>query len=1041
MVSFNIQFHKTSFSEPVISRIFLLVMLLGVFSIQNVYSENHVWRPFQDTTVSGKIINEKREPLEGATINIKGSTASVVTNADGSFKVKTPLTSTLIVSMIGYSAQEIPLNGKAEITITLQSSSTTLTDVVVTALGIERQKKTLTYSTQAVNTRSLSQAREINVVNALQGKVAGLNISSGSSGLGAATRVILRGNRSINGNSQALFVVDGIQVSDISNINPDNITKINVLKGANAAALYGSAGQNGVIVIETKKGKEGVQVTLNTNYMLTQVIHSIPYQYEYGQGINGIYNPSAESVWGPALNDSMVNTWSLIPSKVGTKYPFSDYRDTREDIFQTGQSSATNLSISMGNERLQSLINYTYTDASGIIPNNGLKRHNMTVRLSGNISKRLSFDAKLEYNKQTLGNVLSEGESSFNPLRQIYTTPPNIRMEDLKEYEFTNPSTSLPQQNYWSTVITGANPYWTVYRNLRKNTNDVFNSMASLSYMFTDDLRLMLRGSLANTKNTADERSYYGTFRDPSGRYALSKSEISLYHGEFLLNYEKELNKDFDLSANIGGEIRHNNTSSMGANTGSGLITPNIFALENSQLPVVSTGFTEYESQSLYYSLRFGWKQAIYLEHTGRNDWSSTLPAANRSYYYPSIGTSVVLSELLKLPKAFTYLKIRGSWSQVGNSTAPHQLERFASILPGGATGYILLSSVEPNKDLKPEMTVSREAGVEASLLNGRAGFDVTFYKTNTNDQLFTQVLPVGSGSTSYFTNGGDVENKGFEIIVSGQPIKTGKFNWDLNVNFAMNESLVKNLNSNTTRLVIGSDTYMRDFVLEAGKEFGLMYGRGFQRNDKGNIIVNATTGLPLITPGRSALLGNINPDWTGGLVSSLSFKNWSFNFVVSHKQGGTIASYTDAILYGDGLVEETVRGRAGGLVFGQNIFNEYPSAKPDGTTNNVQVTAQQLWSFLANRNTPIAEVLTRSATNTRLREATLAYLIPGRVFNKKISSAEIAITGRNLFFLYRASTNIDPDYIAGTGTASEGFQSFAPPPTRSIGLNLKVNF
>jgi TonB-linked SusC/RagA family outer membrane protein len=1041
MVSFNVPFTTTLFSAPVTFRILSLLTILSIFCIGDVLGKNQINQQFQDTVVTGKVVNEKAEPLEGATINVKGSTLSVTTKADGSFTVKSPLTSTLAVSMVGYTSQEIRLNGRAAVNITLQLASTTLTDVVVTALGIERQKKTLTYSTQAVNTRSLSQARELNVVNALQGKVAGLNISSGSSGLGSATRVILRGNRSINGNSQALFVVDGIQVSDISNINPDNITKINVLKGANAAALYGSAGQNGVIVIETKKGKEGVQVTLNTNYMLTQVIHSIPYQYEYGQGINGIYNSSAESAWGPVLNDSMVTSWSLIPSKIGTKYPFSAYWDTKEEIFQTGQSSASNLSISMGNDRLQSVINYTYTDATGIVPNNGLKRHNITVRLSGKISKRLSFDSKIEYNKQTLGNVLSEGESSFNPLRQIYTTPPNIRMEDMKEYEFTNPSTGLPQQNYWSTAITGANPYWTVYRNLRKNTNDVFSSMASLSYMFTDNLRLMLRGSLASTKNVADERSYYGTFRDPSGRYALSKNEISLYHGEFLLNYEKSLHKDFDLSANVGGEIRHNNTSSMGANTGSGLITPNIFALENSQLPVVSTGFTEFETQSLYYSVRVGWKQAIYLEHTGRNDWSSALPAANRSYYYPSIGTSIVLSELFQLPVGFSHLKLRGSWSQVGNSTSPHQLERFASILPGGATGYILLSSVEPNKNLKPEMTVSREAGVEAGFLNGRAGIDVTVYKTNTNDQLFTQVLPVGSGSTSYFTNGGDVENKGFEIIVSGEPIKTDRFNWDININFAMNKSLVRDLNSNTTRLVIGSDTYMRDFVLEAGKEFGLMYGRGFQRNAKGEVIVNATTGLPLITPGRTVLLGNINPDWTGGLVNSVGFKNWSFNFVISHKQGGTIASYTDAILYGDGHVQETVQGRSGGLIFGQNIFGEYPSVKPDGSANNVNVTAQQLWSFLANRNTPIAEVLTRSATNTRLREATLAYQVPGRVFKNRISSAEIAITGRNLFFFYRASTNIDPDYIAGTGTASEGFQSFAPPPTRSIGINLKVNF
>jgi len=1021
----------------ILNSLIVSMILFPRQAFSNVNRENY----FQNPVISGKVVNEKSETLAGVSVSIKGSSVSAITKEDGSFTVSVPLTSTVILTMVGYQSQEIPLNGRSVLNVTLQSNTTVLSEVVVTALGIERPKKTLTYSTQNVNTKSLSQARELNVVNALQGKVAGLNISSGSSGLGAATRVILRGNRSINGNSQALFVVDGIQVTDISNINPDNITKINVLKGANAAALYGSAGQNGVIVIETRKGKDGVQISLNTNYMLSQAIQSIPYQYQYGQGTNGIYNSSSESVWGPKLNDSLVNTWSLIPAKAGSKYPFSAYRDTKDEIFQTGQNSATNLTISAGNERLQSLISYTYTNASGIIPNNGLKRHNITVRLSGDASKRLSFDVKLEYNKQNLENVLSEGESSFNPLRQIYTTPPNIRMEDLKEYEFTNTTTGLPQQNYWTTVITGANPYWTIFRNLRSNTNDVFNSMASLSYKFTSDLRLLLRGSLASTKNGAEEKSYYGTFRDPTGRYAVSKAEIQLYHGEFLLNYEKELNKNLTVSANFGGEVRHNKTNSIDANTGAGLITPNIFTLANSQLPITATGFTEYESQSLYYSARLGWKEAIYLEHTGRNDWSSTLPSANRSYYYPSIGASIIFSELFKLPEAISYLKLRGSWSQVGNATAPHQLDRFSSIVPGGNTGYILLSAVLPNKDLKPEKTVSRELGLEASLFNNRIGLDLTVYKTNTDDQLFTQVLPVGSGATSYFTNGGNVENKGVEFIISSQPVKTKSFTWDLNINFAKNKSLVKSLNSNTTRLVIGSDTYMRDFVLVAGQEFGLMYGRGFLRDAKGNIVINTATGLPQITPGRTVLLGNINPDWTGGLVNTLTYKNWSLGFVISHKQGGTIASYTDAILYGDGFVEETVRGREGGLIFGQNIFTEYPAVKPDGSPNTMSVNAQQLWGFLANRNTPIAEVLTRSATNTRLREATLSYRIPGKVFKDKISSMELGVTGRNLLFFYRESTNIDPDYIAGTGTASEGFQSFAPPSTRSIGINLRVIF
>ncbi|MBO9620397.1 MAG: TonB-dependent receptor, partial [Niabella sp.] len=691
--------------------------------------------------------------------------------------------------------------------------------------------------------------------------------------------------------------------------------------------------------------------------------------------------------------------------------------------------------------KLQGVVSYTYTNGAGIVPLNALQRHNMSIRLSGILSKKWRFDTKLEYMRQNIDNNISEGESSYNPFRQIYTTPPNIRLEDLKEYEFINAS-GLPQQNYWSTVITGANPYWTIYRNLRKNSSNQFVSMGTLSYMITDNLKAMLRGSYIADQSDAEEKSYYGTFRDPFGAYSVSTGKGSTYSGEFLLNYTKQFAANWSFDGNAGSELRHNKTSLFAANTGAALNIPNVFSISNTQLPITSNAFTEYETQSLWYDVKLGWKKALFLEHTGRNDWNSTLPASNRSFFYPSIGISAVLTDLFSLPEAFTYLKLRGSLAQVGNGTSPHQLSRYATSIAGGTSGYILLGSTLPNKTLKPEQTVSRELGLEASMFANRLGLDLTLYKTNTNNQLFSQAIPVGSGSLNYLTNGGDVQNSGIEIILNARPVATRDFKWDVSVNYALNKSLVKRLSDQNSRLVIGTDTYMRDFVLEAGKPFGLMYGKGFQRDSSGRVLVNPSTGLPQVTAGRTVLLGNVNPLWTGGFSSTFSYKKWTAGFVISHKQGGSIASYTDAILYGDGLAQGTVFGREGGLVFGKNIFQDQQVVNSDGSNTTKEVTAQQLWGLLANRNTPVAEVLMKSATNTRLREATIGYVFTApKLGNWKLASIEVTAVGRNLFFIHRASPTIDPDFMVGTGTVSEGFQSFPPPTTRSYGISAKVNF
>lgn len=998
----------------------------------------------QDATVKGVVNGEDGKPLPGVTILLKGGTRHAITDETGHFSIAAGTNAVLVFTFTGYEKKEVPVNGQAELTVSLAPSVTALETVVVTALGLERKKKTLTYSTQGVSAKELTEARELNMVNALQGKVAGLNINSGSSGVGSQARVILRGNRSISGNSQPLYVIDGVVTrASPADINTDNIASLNVLKGANAAALYGSAGQNGVIVIETKKGRNGVNVSLNSTYMVETAIHSTPYQYEYGQGVSGNFVKTSESSWGPKMDGRQVDTWSLDPADAGKQYSYLPDRNARENLYQNGRNFATNLSVSTGSERSKTLFTYTHTSGEGVLPGNELSRHNAALRVTNQLTKKLTLDTKLDYMKQKISNRLDEGESSFNPLRQIATMPSSIRDEDAKHFEFKDPVLGVMKQNYWSPgTVTGANPYWALQRNLRYNKVDRLMGLISLSYQFSEDFRVAVRGSFDGENNALEEKSYYGTYRDPSGRYALGKGSALLLNGDFLLSYKKQLNKDWSVAANAGGEIRNTTGDALTASTGTGMSVPNFFALSNISLApaAVYAPTVEMETQSLYANAQVGWKDAVFLELTGRNDWSSTLAANNRSYFYPSAGISAVVSELVKLPETFTYLKLRGSLAQVGNGASPGLLQRFAASVPGGNLGYLQLSSTLPNKNLKPEITKSTELGLELRLFNDRISLDVTAYQTNTSNQIFLQALPVGSGALSFYTNGGDVKNKGLEVILNTTPVR-GDFTWDLNFNFAKNDNEVLDLSDAIPSLVVGGDSYMRNFVLEEGRPFGQIYGKGLTRDSKGRVIVG-TNGLPLASAGKTVLLGNVNPDWTGGISSSFSYKNWSMGFVISHKQGGDIASFTDAILYGEGLTEETLEGREGGLIFGKNIFSQYASAKADGTENDKAVTAQQLWQFLGGRTAPVGEIFMRKATNTRLREFTLGYKLPASLFNKgPLASIQISLVGRNLFFLHREAKGLDPDYTEGTGTISEGFQSFALPPSRSFGANLKINF
>lgn len=1014
-----------------------------------------------DFEITGEVTDaESGEMLPGVSVYVEDTQIGTTTNLEGRYTLNVPDDAeTLVFSFVGYRQQQVEIAGRTTIDIELAPDVIMGEEMVVTAFGIEREARGLTYSTQGVSPEQMSEARELNLMNSLQGKVSGLNITQSSQGVGSPTRVVLRGNRSFTGSNEPLYVVDGVPIrGNPQDLSPDEIESMDVLKGPNAAALYGSAAQNGAIVITTRRGTSGAtQISFSQTLTAETPILATPYQNEFGQGNGGVYDPNTEFNWGPRMDGSQVDYWSPDPAREGESYSFAPQPDNVRDIFRTGYNSATNLNASIGSENIQTLFSYTYTQAEGMVPNNDLNRHNISLRVNAQLSERLALDSRLSYMRQVVDNQLSTGENFANPLRHIYRIPRNVSNAAMSEYEYFDDSGNR-YQHFWNPGSNGgANPYWTLNRNLNQNIRDRVIGMASLTYNFSETLSLLARASYDGLYTNSETRLYNDTYViAPNGSYSLGKSNFLEWNGDFLLSYEDDVSEDWSLSANFGGNIQQRRNNSLSANTGPisvGLTAPNFFTLSNTQDVAASNSIgAPRDVQSLYGFGQIGWRQSLFLDFSGRNDWSSTLPADSRSFFYPSVGLSAVLSDLIpEFPAFFDLARVRASYAEVGNSAPAFSLRRTASFTAGGNNGFLSLDTTIPNADLRPERTESIELGADLRVLGGRLGLDFTWYKMNTTDQLFAVALPVGSGASQFFTNGGNVENKGVEFLLSVTPVQTAGFNWDVDVNFARNRNMVVEIDESLDlpHLSISQD-FMRVFRIEEGEPYGQVYSRGWERDDQGRVIVGSN-GLPQVTDGFNVPVANFNPDWTGSISSQISFKNFSASFLIDHRQGGSIVSITNAILDADGLTERTLRGRDGGLVFGDNFFSgetavmqtgEDAGGNPIYEPNTHTTDAETFWKAVGGRNAPVGEAFVEEATNTRLREVTLGYTLPASLLSSwPVSNVKISVVGRNLFFLYRASDTLDPDNMVNTQNFFEGFESFTPPTARSFGLNLQVDF
>ncbi len=1018
----------------------------------------------QERKVTGTVISaEDNSPMPGVNVIIKGKTTGTITDANGTFSINvTGNDQTLVFSFIGFNPQEVAVGSQSVLNVSMTTSATQLGEIVVTSLGIKRERKALTYSAQTVDVARLTESRELNAINSLQGKVAGLDLTRANAGVGSASRVVLRGNRSISGNNQPLYIVDGVPIQNsmffttygegggmnssdgISNINPDDIESVTVLKGPSATALYGTRAANGAILITTKKGtsRKGLGVEYNLSYSVETPVILTKFQNVYGQGSTGIYSPSSEFDWGPQMDGRQVNHWTPDPNSplFGTQYSFLPHPNNFKDFFNMATNLSNTISLTNGDENTQVYFSFTNTVSNGIVPGNNLKRNNVNLRITSKFGKKLSLDTKLTYFNQEVKNRVATGDDFSNPMRAILRQPSNISTQEAQTYQYFDNSGFL-LQNYWNPHSNGGeNPWWIVNRIPYDETRDRVLGMASLRYELLDGLSVQVRSAIDYAGDANSQNRYNDTYTIADrGNYITNRLTNYELNNDILVNYTKPIGDIITMSVSAGGNMLTQKWYGMGTNN-TFLLKPDLFTITNAgRLTASEYGATK-RLNSLYAFANLGYKNWLFLDVTARNDWSSTLPSNAWSYFYPSVGLTWVVSDMLKgsTPAWLTFAKLRASLAQVGNDTSPYQLAPQFSFNTGGANGYALRGSTQPAADLKPEITTSKEVGADIRFFQNRIGIDATWYRSNSKNQLLNVSVPIASGYSSKFINAGNIQNTGVELTLTGTPLKTADFTWDLSVNFAKNKSLVVEITPEMDRYALTGRQWMSTTVVQEGHEYGEILIKKFIRNDAGKIVVNALTGLPLVTDGQTEFGGTYNPDWLGGLSSTFTYKSFDLNFAIDFRQGGTIYSFTEANLASDGFSDYTLVGRDGFVVDGVNQVKDADGVVISETQNTTPTTSEAYWQSLGGRNTPTGEPFGYDASNSRLRSVVLGYT---HAFNNfPIRSLRISLEGRNLFFLYNNAKRVDPNLSSGN-TNIQGVEGFGLPSTRSYGMNLRVTF
>ncbi|MHC1708301.1 MAG: SusC/RagA family TonB-linked outer membrane protein [Bacteroidales bacterium] len=1090
----------------------------------------------QNRTITGKVTSaEDGSALPGVTVAAKGTTIGTSTDVDGKYSLSVPTaTKYLVFSFIGMTTKEIEIGDRKVVDAVLEPTQIQVEGIVVTALGITREKKSLGYATQEVSGEIIQKVKGDNFLNTLSGKVSGVQIRRNTN-MGGSTNVLMRGSKSITGGNQAMFVVDGVPVSnDITNtssqkqagqgfdygnaaadINPDDIESINVLKGAAATALYGSRAANGVIMITTKKGakkapgvaaKQGIGVTFNTNYSFGVVDKSTfpKYQNDYGGGYGQYYdgpghywylrdlnNDGVEEQWVVTSEDAsygapfdptlLVYQWDAVDPESPnymTATPWVGAENGPIYFFNKPQTFTHTIAIenatTLGNYRLS----YTSYKQKGILPNSQLKKDNILLNGTWNVNNRLTATGSANYikNKALGRNSTGYSDNIMSSFRQWYQT--NVDMKQQQDmYELTGRNVTWnyadptdPVPIYWD------NYYWSRYKNYQTDGRDRFIGYMSLNYKLTDWVDIFGRIATDFYNELQEERRAVGSIAAPFGIGTGTASDGSLgradqgsgylrrditfaeFNYDLMANYHTSITKDLNVRGVVGMNIRRTNYNRLISATNGGLAVPEIYALQNSigPLPYPKELASKVGVDGIYGSASFGYKDFAYIDITGRQDHSSTLPKDNSTYFYPSVAGSLIFSNLIKADKWLSFGKVRLNYAQVGNSAGFDELLNNYTVLTPFNSPVTSVPGTSKNVNLKPEKTNSIEAGLEMFFFGRRLGFDLAIYKTTTTNQIIPLTLSRATGFNSMYINAGEIENKGIELSIMGTPVKTKDFRWDITVNWAANKNKVVELypeDTNIKNIQLGS--FQGGVTINAmiDQPYGVIYGTDYQYNEDGKRIINRTNGRYLISPTSKNIIGNVNPDYTGGILNTLTYKNWSFGFLIDFQKGGDIFSLDMYYGLATGLYEETsftndlgnpVRNPVVGNVdagydpTSGGMINE--GVNPDGTENKTRISCLNYGAFGYVRNPNKAFVY--DASFVKLREISLTYMFPEKFINKTpFTSASFSVTGSNVWIISKNLPHADPESGLGAGNLSQGYSIGSLPTTRDFGFNLKVTF
>ena len=1023
---------------------YMLVMVFLVFT-QNTIA--------QEKIVTGTVIDgESGTPLPGVTVLVKGTNTGTATDLDGTYSIEVSDNAVLVFTMIGFGRQEIEVEGRQVVDVVMSVDAESLDEVVVTSLGISRKAKSLGYAVTEVESEEINTVKDYNPANSLVGKVAGLVVNS-TGGVGSGSRITIRGNNSLTGDNQALIVVDGIPINDsgvesggsifnstvsgggITDINPADIESISVLKGPNAAALYGSRAASGVILITTKTGSrgKGLGVSINSNLVFEKPMFLPDFQNQYGQGTQGAPYPDLTAFgggsWGAPLDGSQQLYYT------GEQRPYSAQPNNVEDFFDTGIQSINTLSLDQGGEDHSIRFSYTNNSTNSILPNSTLDNHSFSLRALADLSDKFSVDAKATYFTQEVNNRVNMGSEGI--LAYLYSMPRNIRIDDLKRYKpslWDDPAMFSNEYNvisYAGQNKSTGNPYWMLNEDKNDERRDRFMGFGKLNYEFTDWLSAFVRvgGDVTNVRT--EYLQNYGHHFFPNGRITLTENKFTEINSDFLITATHDITENFNFVANVGGSMWKRSFEGSWDQGADFRIPSRAFFGNTNQKLATHQPLGMEKINSLYGSFNFEYDDFMYLDITGRNDWSSTLSKANRSYFYPSVSYAILLDRFLDPTKDFLNMfKLRASWAQVGNETVPYQLYQTFSVPSQGYLGLTVLEgpSVKLNPDLKSETVESLELGLDYSLFANRLYGNLSVYKIKTTDMIFRVPVPFSTGYSAFLENVGEVENKGVEVLIGGVPVRTEDFKWDISVNFSKNENKL-------VELLEGLDNFSLNSLgglsvrAEVGGGIGDLYGTVWKTNENGERLVSVE-GRPLASTER-VKLGNAQPEWIGGISNSLQYKDLALRFLIDARIGGQVYSATSSYMDAAGVSERTLQYREEGVVI--DAINE-----ATGEPNTEQITAQQYWGSMSG----IAENYIYDQTNIRLREFALSYnFAPEFVGKAGLNSASIGVIGRNLFFFYKDAEDIDPDSSIGTGLTGQGISLNNLPTIRSLGVNLNIKF